>query len=347
MLKIERERFFRILKEMHKVCEEVNKQIEESEPDNPLRYEVLQFSELARRWDSVYKISDFYNDNWVGNKDFMHIPNFEQVLSNCKKYPIIIAREKTEGEEQHRDRSLDILGISAIKYDENSPDLVDPYFPEDDAKYFSITGILVKKDTNHRGMGKKIYEIAIRGAYEYNKYYPGTRIMCVIDCRNNHSLRALGTAVENINQSGLVGKKKELPANIIGYYELRNPRTDSLEEAPTLVLEVGLEGREIKQEKSEERILEYSSRQGEYLFNSIRDDLKAKFKEHGLQKPIVNSDEGCGTVYYYPLHEGFRLKGTSIISNGTEKGNDREPIYDKYMHEFIGPIPSIAVEEER
>lgn len=154
----------------------------------------------------MYKIADFYNSNWLGNKDFMHIPNCEQVLENCKRYPIIIARE--EGKKE-------ILGISAIKYDENDENTMDPYFPEEDAKYFSITGILVKKETSHRGMGKKIYEIALRGAHEYNKTYPGTRIMCVIDCRNNHSLRALATAVENINAGEKVGEGRMLPANIV------------------------------------------------------------------------------------------------------------------------------------
>lgn len=303
---MEKEKFFRILKEMHKVCEDVNKDIKQTNPESTLRYEVLQFSDLAKKWDSVYKIADFYNNNWLGNKDFMHIPNFEQVLSNCKQYPIIIARE--EGKEE-------ILGISAIKYDENTEDFIDPYFPEEDAKYFSITGILVKKDTNHRGMGKKIYEIALRGAHEYNNYYPGTRIMCVIDCRNEHSLRALATAVENINKNELVGEGKELPANIVGYYELRNPESDTLEEAPTLVLEVGLDGQDKQKSEEVEKVLEYKQEEGRPLFDTIRDDLKRKFKEHGLKKPIVMEDNGCGIVYYYSLQDGFKLQGTKIISN--------------------------------
>lgn len=335
---MKKERVLAILKEMHKICEDVNKKLKEDNPANILKYEVLQFSDLAKKWNSVHKVADFYNNNWLGNKDFMHIPNFEQVLCNCMEYPIIIARE--EGKE-------DILAISAIKYDENTKEKTDPYFPEKDAKYFSVTGILVKRDTTHRGMGKKIYEIAIRGAYEYNKQYPDTRIMCVIDCRNDHSLRALSTAVENINENELVGKGKQLPANIIGYYELRNSKTDNLEEAPTLVLEVGLEGQDKKPQIGAEKLLEYKQDETKSLFDTIRDELKEKLKEYGLNEPNVMKDSDCGIVYYYSLQNEFEIKGTRIVANGTEEGNDRKPVYDEKMHNFIGPIRSIAIEEGR
>ncbi len=335
---MEREQFFRILKEMHMVCEQVNEELKKREPDNKLRYEVLQFSDLARDWDSVYKIADFYNNNWLGNKDFMHIPNCQQVLENCKKYPIIIARE--EGEK-------DILGISAIKYDENSKDTIDPYFPEEDAKYFSITGILVKRGTTHKGMGKKIYEIAIRGAHEYNKVYPGTRIMCVIDCRNNHSLRALSTAVENINVGEKVGENRMLPANIVGYYELRNPEDGKLEEAPTLVLEVGLDDIEKTSIEKSEKTLEYKEVDGQSLFDSLTAELREKVQAYGLAKPIVMKDDGCGIVYYYSLQSDCVLEGTKIIPNGTEQGNDRKPMVDETLNTVYTPLKISVDMEER
>lgn len=335
---MEKEKFLRILKEMQKVCEEVNEKMKKSNPETKLRYEVLQFSDLARKWDSVYKIADFYNNNWLGNKDFMHIPNFEQVLNNCMQYPIIIARE--EGKD-------DILAISAIKYDENTSEFLDPYFPKENARYFSITGILVRRETIHKGMGKKIYEIAIRGAHGYNRHYPGTRIMCVIDCRNEHSLKALSTAVENINDNSIVGRNQELPANIVGYYELRDQKNGELVEAPTLVLEVGLNEQEKGKRIKENKTFEYKKEAGKSLFDSLHNELKSKVIRYGINPPTIQEDTDCGTVYYYSLNQDCSVEKTRIISNGTEQGNDRQPIYDKKMHEFIGPMRSIAVEEER
>ena len=266
------------------------------------------------------QIADFYNNNWLGNKDFMHIPNFSQVMANYMKYPIIIARE--EGKDE-------ILAISTIKYDENNPDEIDPYFPDPEAKYFSITGILVKKGTPHKGMGKKIYEIALRGAYGYNKHYPGTRIMCVIDCRNSQSLRALSTAVETINENGLVGEGQELPANIVGYYELVDTETGALEEAPTLVLEVGLDSQDKGTASKQDKTLEYSKPESGSLFEALTEELKGKLKKYGVQAPIKHEDVGTGTVYYYSLADECSLGKTKIVSNGTEKGNDRTPIEDE------------------
>lgn len=336
---MEKEKFLSILREMRIVCNEVNEETKKLEPENKVRYEVLQFSDLARKWDSVYNIADFYNHNWLGNVDFMHIPDFSQTLENCKNYPIIIARE--EGKDE-------ILGISTIKYDENNKSNIDPYFPEEDAKYFSVTGILTKRNNVHRGIGKKIYEIAIRGAHNYEKYYPGTRIMCVIDCRNRQSLRALSSAVENINSKGYVGEGKELPAHILGYYELRDKEKNKLLEAPTLVMEVGLDEQE-KEENQNNETIDYVHREGEELFDSLLSTLKTKFGKYGINSPIIQEDTECGMVYFYSLEdrENCRLQGIKINSNGTEKGNDRVPRDDNDVRTFIGPIPSISIEEER
>ena len=68
---MEREKFLSILRELRLVCDEVNKENSNSE----ISYELLQFSDLARKWDSVYKVANFYNHNWLGNADFMHIPD--------------------------------------------------------------------------------------------------------------------------------------------------------------------------------------------------------------------------------------------------------------------------------
>ncbi len=335
---MERERFLTILRELQDVCMEVNSELAGTE-NGKVIYEVLQFSDLARNWDSVYNIADFYNHNWLGNVDFMHIPNFMQVIQNCKSYPIIIAKEKDTNQ---------LLGISTIKYDENTEGNVDPYFPERDAKYFSITGILVKKDNPHRGMGKKIYEIALRGTHNYEKIYPGTSMMCVIDCRNRQSLRALASAVDLIRANGCVGEGKELPVNICGYYELRDKESNELLEAPTLVIDIGLNARDVKLTDGND-VLDYHEQDGEDLFNGLLGTLRSQFNKYGISEPVIKEDIECGMVYYYSLQDKERcqINGIEIHANGTEKGNDRVPVRDEEMHSFIGPMPPISIDEER
>lgn len=337
----EREKFIRALTEMQKICKEVNDDARKCEPQNQIIYEVMQLSELTKMPSEMpaekqtrptsdnylNQIADFYNNNWLGNQDFMHIPNFSQVMENYMKYPVIIAREKGKNE---------ILAISTIKHDENNPEQIDPYFPEPEAKYFSVTGILVKRGTPHKGMGKKIYEIAIRGAHEYNKYYPGTRIMCVIDCRNWPSLRALSGAVETINENELVGEGQELPANIAGFYTLSD-EAGELIEAPTLVLEVGLESQNKGIANLEDKTLEYSKTETGTLFGTLLQELKDKLEKYKIQQPIKNEDVGTGTVHYYTFDADCSLEGTKIVSNGTEEGNDRCPIDDQTKR-MQGPV---------
>lgn len=331
---MEREKFLSILRELRLVCDEVNKENSNSE----ISYELLQFSDLARKWDSVYKVANFYNHNWLGNVDFMHIPDFYQTLRNCLKYPIIIARKKDTDQ---------ILGISTIKYDENNTEHIDPYFPEQDAKYFSITGILTKKDNTFKGIGKKIYEIAIKGAYNYEKHYPGTRIMCVIDCRNKQSMRALTSASENIRNSNYVGEGKELPAYIAGFYELKG-NDGKLLEAPTLVMEVGLCERECRKQK-EVNDIEFENIERKELFSGLSETLKSSLERYEIMPATVMQDEDCGMVYFYSLgqKERCRLESITIISNNTEKGNNRIPRKDEEIFGVMGPMPSISVEEER
>lgn len=335
---MERENFLKILKEMSLVCKRVTKEYNEQTKEKDIQFEVLQFSDIARHWDSVMKVADFYNKNWTQNKDFMHIPDFMQVLENCRRYPVIIARE--EGKE-------DILAISTIKYEKNTEEQLDPYFPEPGANYFSITGILARKDSPYKGLGKKIYEIAMLGAHEYAKEYPGTRLTCVIDCRNRHSLNAVAKAAEAIRENGLVGEGKELNANILGYYELREKENNQLIEAPTLVLEIELEEQPV-QEKQQENVLSYEAKEPVSLFDGLLQTLKQRLHTYGLNAPTVMEDEGCGIVSYYSLQEPRQcsVEKTVLKPNGTEIGNNREIQDDSKMRNFIGPIPPITIEEE-
>lgn len=338
---MERLKFLSILREFKNECKRVNEENELLNPSNEVVYEVFQLSDLSENRENIYMVADFYNKNWQGNRDFMHIPDFEQTLANTRAYPIIIARKKGTDE---------ILGISTIKYDENSEEFIDPYFPEGDAKYFSITGILTKRNNTYKGIGKKIYEIALRGAYNYEKHYPGTRIMCVIDCRNRQSLRALSSAVKNIRDDGFLGDDLYLPANVFGYYELRDKEEGKLLEAPTLVMEVGLNPKERTGEKEEFslRNISFNRKEGQSLFDTLLETLKDNLYEYKINEPQVLEDTDAGMVYFYSLEdrEMCKLEGISIESNGTEKGNDRVPKDDIFMRNFMGPIPVIRISEE-
>lgn len=338
---MERLKFLSILRELRNECKRVNEENELLNPDNEVVYEVFQLSDLSENRDNIYMVADFYNKNWQGNRDFMHIPDFEQTLANTREYPIIIARKKGTDE---------LLGISTIKYDENSKESIDPYFPESDAKYFSITGILTKRNNTYKGIGKKIYEIALRGAYNYEKHYPGTRIMCVIDCRNRQSLRALSSAVKNIRDDGFLGDKLYLPANVFGYYELRDKEEGNLLEAPTLVMEVGLNPKEKigEEEDLSFRNITFNRKDGQGLFDTLLETLKDNLHEYRINEPQVLEDIDAGMVYFYSLEdrEMCKLEGINIESNGTEKGNDRIPKDDIFMRNFMGPIPVIRISEE-
>ena len=173
-------------------------------------------------------------------------------------------------------------------------------------------------------------------------------MMCVIDCRNKQSLRALTSAAEKINQSDYVGINKELPVHILGYYELRDKESQKILEAPTLVIEIGLEEKEAEQIVDDNN-LEYEKSNKENLFDSLLRTLKCKFSKYGINEPVVEEDTDCGMVYFYSLQDKERCKiqTVSIESNGTEEGNDRIPVDDEQMHRFVGPIPTISVEEGR
>ena len=157
----------------------------------------------------------FYNENWTGNVDFMHIPDYEKTIKNIESFPIILAYDIKTNE---------ILGISTMQYNEITATNVDPYFPEKDAKYFSMTGVLTNstnKERGLRGIGNKIYQIELLGALCYKNFprYANTRIMCVIDCRNKHSIFALKKAADNLGKEFRLDKfNMEFPAIVEAYY---------------------------------------------------------------------------------------------------------------------------------
>lgn len=292
------------------ICNELNKQ----NTENSIIYEVLQESDvLAQKNDILYRITEFYNQNWTGNRDFMHIPDFAQVKKNCLNYPIIIAREKGKD---------NILAIATIKYDENSENRTNPYYPETGKRYFSITGALVKHSSPYKGLGRKIYEIAIKGIQEYNSKNPGVVIMCEIDCRNNRSMNALNNAIRQISYKN----DKSISANLVGYYLLLN-KEQQLIEAPTFIFEVDFSEREQREEfgNLEIKYKNPNSILNGMLFDELKKSIEERLEPHNIAEPTIGCD-GEDTVQYYPLREALSLDRLTIIPNDTDKGNDRIPV---------------------
>ena len=293
------ERFSTAVNVMRNVCNQINNESENVE------YVVLQGlnqdDAYARDASIIQKITEFYDVNWQGNADFMHIPDFEQTLYNCHNYPIIIARDRITKE---------IIGISTIKYNENV-NCLDPYYPFLGEHYFSITGILTKRDNPFRGVGKKIYEIIIRSINEYNNFYPNTSLTCVIDCRNRNSVNAIYEASSVINEDGI-----EATPKIVGFYTVTD--NNIMLEAPTIVIRINNELINMQREN-----LSYSNK--EDLFSSLFLELINYVGNDNVDKPKVSYDE-AGIVSYYSL---FRDVSLPIINtNGTELGNDRVPNND-------------------
>lgn len=321
-------RIFQILKG---ICARETRKFEKINPN--VRFCLYQdFEEYEVQPLTPYDIVKFYNDNWTGNKDFMHIPDYDKTIRNIEKFPIIIAYD-TESKE--------ILGISTLQYDEISKNHVDPYFPEENARYFSMTGILTNRSNKSKGLkgiGNKIYEIELYAAlcYKQDPRFKDTRIMCVIDCRNKHSIFALKKATNNLERDiGLTEKGMEFPSLIEAFYFI-NDSEGILTEAPTLVMEVELEPK--RKKEIEKRTIEY------YPSDNINDSLLKTvirtFKRDKTKKPIINFDmelDGAQVTYVKLDQDANYLASfPEIMTHNTEMGNDRIPLTEEELvNQFI------------
>lgn len=285
-----------------------------------LRYEIFQLSDLTNNLIlSSYLLTKFYNENFCGNIDFMHIPTYSQVLEDIEKYPIIIARE--EG-------SKVFLGASILKYFDSSQ-VFDPYYPFENTKYYSVTGILTNeknKKKGYYGVGKKIYEIALHSVLQYKRIDPDIQVMCVIDCRNKNSINALNCAAKKINS--IYGE--DIAFNeIVGYYTVED--NGQLVEAPTFVIRINLGRLDVKQEDIKISY-EKSNKNNSQMYLDILNIIHQAFQKKDQYVYIENFDPDSGIVKYYPLVDGYLLDNTIINTNGTELGNCRIPINHKLLH---------------
>ena len=185
--------------------------------------------------DNIFKLAYFYDTNFTGNRDFMHIPNIKQITQNFAKYPIVLATQKDMfGNDE-------IVGVTTIKMEKNKSLKDNPFFPSKNEDIFSITGVLTKQNITDNfgkritGVGRALFKSAIKGAYELNKSKK-IRLICEVDCRNRNSLRAVTKATEELIEEGINAQ-----IFITGYYEIIN-RENNLTEAPTFLLEIDLDG---------------------------------------------------------------------------------------------------------
>ncbi len=315
------EDFLRISTILEQICERTTDDYKSINPN--VRFCLYQDIEKYEEQPFCpYDIVRFYNMNWTGNKDFMHIPNFNEVLEYIESYPIIIAYDTL---------TKDLLGISILKYNEITNNHIDPYFPEPGAKYFSMTGILTNPENSKnglRGIGNKIYEIELASILFY-KEFPGckdTRVVCVIDCRNKHSIFALNKAVEDLGKSFKMDRlKMEFPVSVVAcYYIIGNNK--ELTEAPTLVMEVGLDPKREKEAIPRKLIFNQETNLNESLLKTVFQSFAIDTsKEISFNKDMKL--DGVNVVYVRFEKDANQLKNFStIITNDTEKGNDRIPL---------------------
>lgn len=299
--------FFEICKRSYQFftqeCERVEKNVK------GVNFCIPQCEEIFQDEDQMVQlindISNFYNENWLGNKDFMHIPDFDKVLENYLKYPIIIAYRKN-------DSKREILGISTIKYYQNNNKFINPYYPIENNTHFEVTGVLVKKASGIRNIGKHIYEIVLESLKRYQKVLPSFDVIFVADCRNYMSINGARGGAQYLREN----LHKNVFGELVGFYTVRN--NNSLVEAPTLVAKFNFDDN-----YKNEDITTFSYKMTNNLFESLLETISNNLKECGIAPKIDNFD-GKDLVSYYKLKtKKINLDGINIITNNTELGNDR------------------------
>lgn len=285
------------------MCENVSKYFDD------VTFSVIQCDPNFRKPLDIVKlikdISDFYNENWLGNADYLHVPDTKKVFDNYTKYPTIMAyREDEFGQKE-------ILGVATLKYYQNSDDYINPYYPIANKRFFEITGILVKRDSDIKNIGKMIYEIFIKSLMEYAKVLPEFDVIFVADCRNYMSIngaRGGATYVRELYNADAYGK-------VVGVYTVK--KDEALVEAPTLVAKLEF----TKNTSNKKATLSYT--QSEELFQRMLDTILVNLDESNTRYVISNMDEDCVVDFYEINDDCINLDNLTIIPNGTDLGNDR------------------------
>lgn len=264
-----------------------------------------------KRQEELLKIAYFYDRNYIGNKDFIEIPNLKQIIYNVRNYPVIVASNINEkGIEE-------LLGVTCIKFENNKNINDNPYFPTKNENVLSITGILTKLNTLNgenrvRNIGKTLFKAGIKGAYDINKE-ENVRLICKIDCRNKNSFYGVCKAVKDLQNSNM-----DIQIFIDGYYEILNS-DKRLIEAPTFILEIDLNGN--KNINNEYTKFSYSKYDEKHLLQQLKEVIENNTKE---QRRYVNSDKEK-TIIYHKIHHINALNVELDVKN-TADGNLRTPV---------------------
>jgi hypothetical protein len=303
--------YFKITQEINNINSQNNKNFE------GIKFWLLQsIKDKDQINRMLFEIAEFYNNNFIGNKDFIHIPTFREMLDNfC--FPILIATRKDKyGKDE-------ILGTTTIKFENNTELNDNPYFPNKNETVISINGILTKmdlKDANGeriKGIGKELFKIAIKGAYEINKFRP-VRLMCKIDCRNDKSVNSIANAAEGLKEYNINPQ-----VYINGYYELQDSK-DYLLEAPTFTVEVSFNDNKFLNDSMTN--FSYVNCKRNNLYSSIYYAIKCKTEDVAV---YINKDDDKKVVYHQikPISlSTLRLEtGDSIV------GNERIPFANSFV----------------
>lgn len=260
--------------------------------------------------DMIFNLAYFYDTNYTGNKDFIHIPNISTILKNILNHPIMVATHKDEN-------GLDeILGVCTIKIQNFNKNVTNPIFPMKSERVLTLSNILTKLDAHDKngrpikGIGKELLRASIKAAYELNKIHK-LRLIGEVDCRNMHSYTAIEKAVSYVRE-----ECPEISLSVEGYYELLNQDGD-LKEAPTFILEINLESKELEERNY---FFDYSECDKDNLFVELTKVVESNTKE--LKEYVNVIDDGI--IAYHQVESFDAFKAIFDISD-TAQGNERVP----------------------
>lgn len=270
---------------------------------------------------SIFNLAYFYDENFLGNKDFIHIPAITQIANNMLKYPVILASRK------ELDGSNEILGATTIKMENNNSITKNPYFPTKNQNVLSITGVLSKPnvyqgDTKIRGIGKELYKSSIQSAIEVNKE-KNIRLICEIDVRNTNSFNSICNAVRELRDEGT-----DVQLFIAGYYEIFG-KNKKMVEAPTFILELDLDGTK----SLDENHVDFSYLDSD--LNNLYDDLSSKVRAQVKETKRYINMKNSNSIVYHSI-KPINALNVSIEVGLTAEGNDRKrelsPIQIEYVN---------------
>ena len=339
-----------LLEKLQQACELMTKDYHMQTGNRNIRFTVLQlleekYPEVILKTDLVRQSAQIY-DEYQGNEDYIHIPDIHQMLRNLKYYPVLGALDGKSGE---------LEGVVTIKYHENASEKeTDPYYPKPEAKFFSITGVIVKQRKNmlNRGIGSNLYAASILGIQKYASKYSeeNVELNIVIDCTNLPSLYALANGNNMIAARGYLGKNKKLPAVLDGIYTVRDEE-HHLVEAPTYVIKISPISQQIEEQIRQSQIFSYDTTRGmprHQQYEELLDAILEKVKQDETCMVTQMEDEGTGTVDYIHIENlKIRLEDMRLERNGTQNiGKKRIPRGD--VSSFVGPMPDLrrGIEED-